>query len=728
MITKPYRNFSVSTDYHGVVTVSIDVPDRPMNVLTAEVMSEFVTIVGDLERAIGVTAVVFRSEKESGFLAGADVAVIAGIKSPQEASELIQAGQRLFNRIESLPIPTIVAIHGPCLGGGLEWSLACDYRIARDNTSTKIGLPEIQLGLIPGWGGTQRLPRRIGLSRALPLILTGKHLNASAAIKVGLVDRAISPDHWDHGVAQFVDDVVAGRVTAGHSAPLWRRLLDGTRIGRALTVRMSKRAIRTKSKHYPALESAIGAASVACKPNYDGYGLEESEFLSLLFTPTCRNLLGLYFARERARKPSTWSRSAGTALHHEPIRKVGIVGAGAMGAGIGQLAATRGYDVMIKEIDDKSCRAGSARINTLIHDLATRKRWGSFERDLLRAKIQISTELSSLEDCDLVIEAVVERADAKANVFAQLDSVAKPTAILASNTSSLSITAMGDATHRSHHVAGLHFFNPVHRMELVEVIRGRDTDDETMARLVQFVKAMGKTPVVTTDTPGFLVNRVLFPYLGEAITMVGERHDTAEIDREIRRFGMPMGPLELLDQVGIDVAADVAESLRGVIENADPAINQLKRMVQHGMLGRKSGEGFYRYVDEKRQGATMMKNKSTENQSNSSVGMINDGLTPITRRLIYPMLIEAVRCHQQHVVSEAWAIDLAMVLGTGFAPHRGGPMKMIETIGLETVAENTRRLARIHGSRFSAACFEEAAIDQPGQTGDQPSIGMQPQI
>ncbi|MGB7324659.1 MAG: 3-hydroxyacyl-CoA dehydrogenase NAD-binding domain-containing protein [Rubripirellula sp.] len=727
MITKPYRNFFVSTDYHGVVTVSIDVPDRPMNVLTAEVMSELVTIIGDLERAIGVTAVVFRSDKESGFLAGADVAVIAGIKSLDEASELIQAGQRLFNRIESLPMPTIVAIHGPCLGGGLEWSLACDYRIARDNTSTKIGLPEIQLGLIPGWGGTQRLPQRIGLSRALPLILTGKHLNASAAIKVGLVDRAISPDHWDNGVAQFVDDVIAGRVTAGQTAPLWRRILDGTRIGRAVTVRMSKRAIRSKSKHYPALGSAIRAASVAYKPSCDGYGVEETEFLSLLFTLTCRNLLGLYFARERARKPSTWSGAAGTALHHQPIRKVGIVGAGAMGAGIGQLAATRGYDVTIKEIDDETCRAGAARVDALVQDLANRKRWGSFERDLLRSKIKVSAELSSLDDSDLMIEAVVERADVKANVFAQLDSVAKPTAILTSNTSSLSITAMSDATHRSSHVAGLHFFNPVHRMELVEVIRGRDTDDETMARLIQFVKALGKTPVVTSDTPGFLVNRVLFPYLGEAIMMVGERYDTARIDREIRRFGMPMGPLELLDQVGIDVAAHVAESLRDVIENADLAIKKLNRMVEHGMLGRKTGQGFYRYVNDRRGGATMMKNKGTAMQSNASLGMINDGLTPITRRLIYPMLIEALRCHQQHVVSEAWAIDLAMVLGTGFAPHRGGPMKMIETIGLETVMENTRRLARMHGNRFSVSCFEESAVDQLCQGGDQPSIGMQPQ-
>ncbi len=708
MNMKPYQNFDVTTNERGVTTVTLDVPGRPLNVLDRAVMLELDQIVHDLENSEGVKLVVFQSGKESGFLAGADVSAIADIESASHAMRQIEEGQMLFQRIEWLPMPTIAVIHGPCLGGGLELTLACNYRVARDNSSTKIGLPEINLGLIPGWGGTQRLPRVVGLTNALQMILTGKHLSGAEAFEIGLVDRAISPDHWEESLTMFIGEVLRGEVTRSNSRrPLWQRMIESTRIGRAAIFRMTERATRSKVRQYPAIASAMRAIRLGYERGPAGLLCERNEFVDLLATPTCRNLLGLFFSRERARSLKTWSSDVGQAIHDAPIRTVGVVGAGAMGAGIGQLAAVRGYDVVMKEINPEAADAGRRRIEKLVDDLAKRKEWNSQQRDEVLERVTVSCDDSSLAPCDLVVEAVVEREDIKAQVFDTLDKVVQKSAILTSNTSSLSVTKMAAATGRPTQVAGLHFFNPVHRMELVEVVRASDardiagSSDATIARLVAFVKALGKTPVVTTDSPGFLVNRVLFPYLGEAVLMVAAGHDVAKMDKEVRRFGMPMGPLQLLDQVGIDVALHVATSLEGILPGVAPVIHQLSEMVDHGHVGKKSGFGFYHYKKGKRgRVAALPGNRTNFAPAGLGNDFLDDGLTSIQRRLVYPMLAEAIRCHQEEVVKEAWAIDLAMVLGTGFAPHRGGPLHVVDAIGLRLVLGNLNRLRGILGDRF----------------------------
>ena len=307
-----------------------------------------------------------------------------------------------------------------------------------------------------------------------------------------------------------------------------------------------------------------------------------------------------------------------------------------------------------------------------------------------------------MADCDLVIEAAVEREDVKDQIFGTLDKVVQGSAILASNTSALSVSRMADATGRPTQVAGLHFFNPVHRMELVEVVRASQTDDATITRLVGFVKALGKTPIVTSDSPGFLVNRVLFPYLGEAVLMVAEGYDVAKMDKQVRRFGMPMGPLELLDQVGLDVALHVASSLKNILPGVAPVVKQLAAMVEHGHLGKKQKLGFYEYSKGKRgdvAGLPFIDAESTP--AKPECDFLDDGLTLIQRRLVYPMLAEAVRCHEEGIVKEPWAIDLAMVLGTGFAPHRGGPLHVIDAIGLHQVMGNLSQLRNQLGDRFA---------------------------
>jgi 3-hydroxyacyl-CoA dehydrogenase/enoyl-CoA hydratase/carnithine racemase len=704
MSNKAYQNFEITTDDRGVTTVTLDVPGRPLNVLDREVMLELDQIVHDLENDNDVKLVIFQSGKESGFLAGADVSAIADIESASHAMRTIEQGQMLFQRIEWLPMPTIAVIHGPCLGGGLELSLACNHRIARDNSSTKIGLPEIKLGLIPGWGGTQRLPRVAGLSNGLSMILTGKHLSGSDAAKIGLVDRAISPDDWESGIAAFVDSVLSGHSTASPSSrrPLWQRMCEATRIGRAAILRMTERTIASKIAHYPALAAALRAVRMGYQKAPDGYLCERNEFVDLLATPTCRHLLGLFFSRERARTLKTWSAEVGQAVHQSPIRTVGVVGAGAMGAGIGQLAAVRGYDVVMKEINPEAADAGKRRIEKLVDDLARRKRWTPTERDQLLAKVSVSCDDASLADCDLVIEAAVEREDVKDQIFGTLDKVVKGPAILASNTSALSVSRMANATGRPAQVAGLHFFNPVHRMELVEVVRASQTDDATITRLVAFVKALGKTPIVTSDSPGFLVNRVLFPYLGEAVLMVAEGYDVAKIDKQVRRFGMPMGPLQLLDQVGLDVALHVASSLDNILPGVAPVVKQLAAMVEAGHLGKKQKLGFYEYRKGKRAGVAQLPFVDTGSKpAKLECEFLDDGLTLIQRRLVYPMLAEAVRCHEEGIVKEPWAIDLAMVLGTGFAPQRGGPLHVIDAMGLKHVMGNLNLLRSELGDRFA---------------------------
>lgn len=699
MNSQNLENFAVSIDERGLVRISLNVPSRPVNILNQLVMSELRQIVDELEKCDKAKLAVIESSKKSGFLAGADVNAIVEIDSPDQAMRLLEDGQLLFQRIESLSIPTVAVIHGPCLGGGLELALACDYRIALDIGSTKIGLPEINLGVIPGWGGTQRLPKLIGLTPALGMILQGKQVGARDALKMGLIDQAGESDSWEKDVDSFIRQILArGPVTpARNRLGLTQRLLESNPLGRKLILNAARKRIASKGKNYPALDSALKAITLAFRRGGDGFACERAEFVKLLQTMTCRNLLSLFLARETARNPKTWSTGQHDAKH-SPIQKVGVVGAGAMGAGIAQLAALRGFDVVVKEINQETADAGRHRIDGMIRKFAKRKGWSDEKRRQFIDGIVVTCDEAQLADSDLIVEAIVERLDVKQPLFRGLDSLVQPTAILATNTSSLSVDVMADATTRQANFGGLHFFNPVHRMELVEVVRGKRTSEETVVRLVSFVRALGKTPVVTTDSPGFLVNRVLFPYLGEAVLMVLEGFDVARIDKELRRFGMPMGPLELLDQVGIDVAQHVALSLSNVLQGLDAVSETLSGMVDKGQLGKKSGVGFYQYSKG---------NKGKPSSTSSVPSPVNignfadDGLTSIQRRLVYPMLMESIRCLEERVVEESWAVDLAMVLGTGFAPHRGGPLHVVDQIGSGLVSANAVQLSETCGPRFS---------------------------
>ncbi|MEM9366251.1 MAG: 3-hydroxyacyl-CoA dehydrogenase NAD-binding domain-containing protein [Planctomycetota bacterium] len=719
-----YRNLTVTRSEIDVVDITIDVIGHPVNVFNEALMQELSQVVGELESCAHVKLVIFRSGKESGFFAGADVEIISSIRSAGEASRLVTAGQDLFERIERLSATTLALIDGMCLGGGLELALACDIRLARHCDATRIGLPEIKLGLIPGWGGTQRLPRRIRLSRAIDLILSGRMLTAKQADRVGLIDQAIDPEIWEPMLDAWKQALAEGRLPAKRGGEGLiqgvLRLLESTGPGRRLVMAMVRKQTKRLSVSYPAIPAALRAIEAGFGRRPEGMLRERIEFVELLATPTCRHLLSLYFARQKAQKVASWLPSEGRTHAEEglgthrsqgvspgdQIQRVGVVGAGAMGAGIAQLCATRGFEVVVREIDDESLERGRRTIERLLRSLAKRKAWPESRVKQTVDRIRFTTAMEAFADCDLVIEAVVERMEVKKAVFASLAEVVGQETILATNTSALSVTEMGMDVPQRERFAGLHFFNPVGRMELVELVKTGTLSRQNLRRLLKFVKAIGKTPVVTEDVPGFLVNRVLFPYLAEALGMVFEGTDVKKLDSAARRFGMPMGPMELLDTVGLDVALHVAETLPSSIAGDPAGLELLRKMVERGMLGKKSGRGFYVYGRKRRVadlGRVLASNDpvpSGEVRVSQHQEIASRGWDAIQTRLVSPLLLQSYAALEQGVVKDAEAIDLAMVLGTGYAPHLGGPLHTIDAIGVSTFVSVLDQLRFVHGSRF----------------------------
>lgn len=686
-----------------LLTVWLDSPNRSVNVFDADMLAGLESVVEHIaslpER---YRAVVFRSRKPSGFFAGADVNAIAEISDKDTASAIVERGQRLMAHVASLPLPTIAAIHGVCMGGGLEFALSCRFRFASDEVSTLLALPEIKLGVIPGWGGTQRLPKLVGAQKALQIILKGAPLTAAKSKRCGLVDEIFSADIWEHSLAQKVERIAAGTyVRPRRRLAMMDRFLDGTALGRRILFRTARKKLAREAEQYPAVKQAIGAIESAFSAHRDGFAVERAAFVELLFSRTAKSLLGLFLQRDRAKRISTWT-NVSSESKVEKFERVAIIGAGAMGAGIGALAAMRGCSVVFKEIDAPAADSGRVRVEALLQAQVDRQRLKEADRRAALKRIEFTSDWARLSECDLAIEAVLEVEEVKRDVFQSLDRYLPAHAVLTSNTSSLNVTRMAAATDRMGSVAGLHFFNPVDRMELVEVVRTEACEEHVVQRLLEFVRLLGKTPIVTSDKPGFLVNRVLFPYLGEAVRMVSEGHRPRQVDRELVRFGMPMGPLELIDQVGVDIASHVANSLAEVQPEATAAAQLLANMAGQGWLGKKSNRGFYEYRDGKRLGENSLV-IAAHRPSHPSYEFVNDGLSDVQRRLVYPILNEAVHCLDEFVVSDAWVVNLGMVLGTGFAPMHGGPLRLIDSLGVRTVQHNLTGLTQLYGERFKPA-------------------------
>jgi 3-hydroxyacyl-CoA dehydrogenase/enoyl-CoA hydratase/3-hydroxybutyryl-CoA epimerase len=705
------KNLRIEKPSDHFALLLFDVADRSVNVFNKQVLADLEAAFEHLTAERSIHLLGIRSAKPSKSFAGADLHEFAAVTSAEEAAALSALGQRVFNKLAELPQITVISLHGPCVGGGLEFALACDYRLVLDRPYTQLGLPEVQLGLVPGWGGTQRLPRRVGLERALHIILGGKQLSAQAAKRWGLADAVAASEVEQAAVLRLLGQraLVQGKRPAKRLPLLnWRqRLLESNPLSRSLVFRAWQRVLaRRVPDDMPAPAEALQALMMGLKNGMEaGLAYEREANGRLATTRACRHLVSLFFEREQARKvPEAASR----------IQRVGVVGAGVMGAGIAQLASIRGCDVVVREVNEAALAAGMDRIAALFQKAVERHLLSAEEAQQKLAAIGRTTGWQGFENVDLVVEAVVEDLGLKQTLFRDLEQHTRPGTILATNTSSLLVRQLQEGRQRPERVAGVHFFNPVHKMPLVEVVRGPATSESALPALCQWAVALGKTPVVVKDSPGFVVNRILMPYLYEAIVLAAQRIRVDLIDRTMRRFGMLVGPLELLDQVGLDVAAHVARAMQPIFGErlqggGYPGIEDLAqtfaRMQENGWLGQKTGVGFYRY-----RGKAKKVNRAALKILPDKVGpdtshLLSDlprevQMREARERMVLGMVNEAAACLSEELAADAETLDLAMVLGTSWAPHRGGPLHYADDLGPAEVVQRLSALRQRLGARF----------------------------
>ncbi|MGV3658702.1 MAG: 3-hydroxyacyl-CoA dehydrogenase NAD-binding domain-containing protein [Prosthecobacter sp.] len=651
----PSKHFKVSVDHDGMAWVTFDSPKSAANVWNEETLREFNHHLEALEHDTRVKALVLRSAKERIFVAGADLKAIREMPHAKVA-DLIWLGQAVFDRLSRLKMTKIAAIHGAAMGGGFEVALACDWRIASDHESTKIGLPETQLGILPAWGGSTRLPRLIGVRKALELITSGRLLNAKAAQKAGLVTHVVAPERLEALARKLA------REEPPSPAPFrWENVFPLP----LLAGRMAERKVQEKTRGlYPGVSKAVEVVAQATNGEIeDGLKLEREAVDELIKNPETGRLIDLFFKREEANKRPA---AAGTAI---PIQDAVVIGAGVMGSGIAHTLASHGVRTLMTDVTNDSLARGMERIHGLVSEAARRRLVTKVQaRDTLDRLSTTHTPVP-LNRYHLVIEAATESMGLKKKIFADLAARVSRDTILATNTSALSIAELAATVPHPERVIGLHFFNPVHRMPLVEVITLPETSPDVLATAIRFVQKLGKTPVVVKDSPGFLVNRILVPYLMEAVRLHESGVPVKDIDDAMLEFGMPMGPMRLLDEIGLDVAAHVAGTLAAAFPDRFPKSHALDDMVSSGHLGKKTGLGFYRYKDGKevvvrREKAAMPQHESLQTKLASLISQ------------------EAMRCLKEGIARSADDIDLAMVLGTGYPPFRGGPIAYARDTGM----------------------------------------------
>ncbi len=667
--------------------------ESPVNALSLESIEELERALDEIAGETGVRAMVISSAKVGHFIAGADIDEIGGITDPEEATRLATLAQEVFGHLGRLPFPSFALIHGTCLGGGLELALGCNYRIAVSSPSTKIGLPEVNLGIIPGFGGSQRLPRLIGVAKALPLILAGSRLPAEVALRRGIVDAVVPPEGalgiGLRAVKKIVEDGGAqvAKQRLRHRGGWRHRLLEGNPIGRALLARGARKQVLAKTGgHYPAPLAAIDLVVPAASRTL-GAGLAvEAKVVGLLAVgPVCKNLVRIFQASERARKYS--GPEEGDRGRWPRPGFLGVLGAGVMGAGVASAALDRGLAVRLRDIAEEPLSRGLAQIAGDVRQQVERRRRSALEGEEILSRLTHGTEPIGFGRCDAVLEAIVERMDVKQRALREIEPQLRDDCLFLTNTSALSVTELQGSAALPERVVGLHFFNPVSRMPLVEVIAGRQTAPWAVSRTIGLAQALGKYPVLVQDSPGFLVNRLLMPYLDAAVRLLESGVPGPVIDSAAKRFGLPMGPMRLIDEVGVDIGVEVAETLHAAFGDRATPSTFLGRLVEKGWLGRKTGVGFYRHPQGK--GSTVW---------NEGIGGCIDSPrralaeAEIVAALIDPMVDEAARCLEEEVVSSAETIDLALVMGTGFPPFRGGLLRYADTTGLAEI------VARIEGS------------------------------
>ncbi|MEC8678070.1 MAG: 3-hydroxyacyl-CoA dehydrogenase NAD-binding domain-containing protein [Candidatus Margulisiibacteriota bacterium] len=679
-----------SLTFHDVFAyVTFDMKDEKVNKLSEDVFDELLDIIEKIKKKTVVEWVLFDSLKPGIFIAGADIKELKNAKTLEDGKALIERGQNAFNLLAELKPKTIALIDGVALGGGLEFALACNFIVVTNSEKVKLGLPEVNLGIIPGWGGTQRLPKKIGLIKAIEYIVSGKSINGKKALSLGLADAMVSSEFKHDELMKLIKSKVLKR----------RRykslLIEWIPFGSLFIKRKVKQSILKKTNgHYPAPLVALDVVFKTVKKSVKkGLRIEKEGVVSLFNSSIPKNLMSLFFAQENVKKLPILKN-----VSDRNIQQVGIVGSGLMGGGIGWWFVNHSQSVRFKDISwDMVLQAYKTMLSTFKKGVKRRK-LKAYQLPLLMDKVSASLDYSGFESMDLIIEAVPEKMALKKSILAEIESNANDQAIIASNTSSLSIDELASSLKHPERFLGIHFFSPVHRMPLVEIIPSDKTDSGVVADACQLVLKNKKFPVVVKNCPGFLINRILLPYVNEAIFLMLQGFKIDEIDRLAFEFGMPLGPLALADEVGLDIGLHVLTILEKGYGARMSVPQQLKDLVdQHKFLGKKSGVGFYNYSSNTPQpnyelyklNSTVMKYRISSQDKNE-----------IVDRLILVMLNEAARCLDENIVESAEILDLAMIMGTGFPPFRGGLMKYADDRGLGDIVHRLNHLAQTVDQRF----------------------------
>jgi 3-hydroxyacyl-CoA dehydrogenase / enoyl-CoA hydratase / 3-hydroxybutyryl-CoA epimerase len=683
---------------NGIAVVTLDLPGEPVNKLTSAARVELEALLNALRDDSEARAVVLISGKPDNFIAGADIEEFTALTSQDAAERLSFEGQETVSRVETFHKPVVAAIHGACLGGGLELALACHYRIATDHPKTQLGLPEVQLGLIPGAGGCQRLPRLIGARAALDMILAGKSERASKALRLGLVDEVV-PQSILRQVAVTAADRLAreGLPKRGRTGGLTGFVLDRTPAGRGLVYRGARKQILKKTGgHYPAPLAALEAVRVGLEQGITaGLAEEHRAFGELAVGDVSRKLVQIFFATTALKKDD--GVPSGAAVPRQ-IRRLGIVGSGFMGAGIAGTAVLNvEVDTRLKDADLARVGKGLKTATALLAERLERRRLTRPQYERLSALLSGSADYSGFKLADLVIEAVFEDLDTKRRVLAEVEAQVRPEAIFATNTSTIPIRQIAAGARRPERILGMHFFSPVERMPLLEVIPTTATSPDTIVTAVRFGRRMGKTVIVVADRPGFWVNRILSPYLNEAGHLLQEGVPIELIDRTMTAFGFPVGPVALLDEVGLDVAEKAGSVMHEAFGERMKPAGAMSRMLGATRLGRKNGRGFYRY----REGHKAGVDKSVYPLLGVHPTDAHEDL--VQRRLVYSMLNEAAMACSEGVVRNPRDADIGAIFGIGFPAFRGGPLRMIDDVGPGRVVENLYQLQEQFGERFRPA-------------------------
>jgi 3-hydroxyacyl-CoA dehydrogenase / enoyl-CoA hydratase / 3-hydroxybutyryl-CoA epimerase len=693
-------NHFTFTQRDEIGILEFNTPDSSANILSSHALKEFTEQIDRIAGLTQVRALLITSAKKSIFIAGADIKEIETLTDPKDASEKSDLGKQIFDKLEKLPQVTIAVINGACVGGGYELALACNYRVAGFADSIKIGLPEIKLGILPGFGGCVRLPKRIGIANALSMILPGKLVDPRQALKMGMVDRLFYDPILVDETVKFVRNILANREEVKARKPkLVEKLLEGNPLGRSILFRLARtNVLKTTSGHYPAPLAALDAIqAMVGKSHAEASKIESTRLGELAVTGISKNLIHVFYLDEAYRKKA-WTESTAVPIK---MKKVGVVGAGVMGGGIAQLLAKKNIVCRIKDLNHTALALALKTAEKLYAYQIKTRRMKQGQVDAQMSLISPTITYTGFENVDVVIEAVVERMNVKKQVFKELDEVVQPSACLFTNTSSLRVTEMAESTHRPEKVCGFHFFNPVHRMPLLEIIKTDKTSNETIATAVAFARQLAKMPIVVCDKEGFIVNRILLPYMNEAAYLFQEGMEPEQLDKIVKRFGMPMGPLELADEVGIDIGFHVAQILEAAYGPRMKVAPVLTDVYNAGIFGKKLGSGFY-----VRKGKKASVNPKVLGMRLGADFKHGDDVA--IKRLIYTMINEASRCLEEGIVDSAATIDVGMIYGTGFPPFRGGLLKYADSIGLKKILADLRDFQ----AKFDQQRFEPSELLQ----------------